>query len=122
MTRHCHWFIMKCKHSRVVSLVLQAQSLKGFILFHEVNIPDLSYRQIHGKFNLSYNTLSSLIFEELGSFVVLVYLLLSNNMLSGKIPRSLSRLTNLTILDLSRNLLTSSTPLEFGNSLKLQGL
>ncbi|KAJ0099182.1 hypothetical protein Patl1_20094 [Pistacia atlantica] len=85
-------------------------------------MPDLSFVQHHGVFDLSYNRLSGLVPEELGNCVVVVDLLLSNNMLSGEIPGSLSRLTNLTTLDLSGNLLTGSIPLEFGDSFKLQGL
>ncbi|GAY60006.1 hypothetical protein CUMW_198740 [Citrus unshiu] len=89
--------------------------------FHEVNIPDLSYSHNYRKFDLSYNMLSGPIPKELGSCVVVVYLLLGNNMLSSNIPRSLSRLTNLTTLDLFGKLLTGSIPPEFGDSLKLQG-
>ncbi|KAJ0085217.1 hypothetical protein Patl1_07456 [Pistacia atlantica] len=109
-------------------LVLAHNSLSGSIpskassYFHQTSMPDLSFVQHHGVFDLSYNRLSGLIPEELGNFVVVVDLLLSNNMLSGEVPGSLSRLTNLTTLDLSGNLLTGSIPLEFGDSLKLQGL
>ncbi|RVW27760.1 Leucine-rich repeat receptor protein kinase EMS1 [Vitis vinifera] len=109
-------------------LVLSHNDLSGSIpskpssYFRQVNIPDSSFVQHHGVYDLSYNRLSGSIPEELGSCVVVVDLLLSNNFLSGEIPISLSRLTNLTTLDLSGNLLTGSIPLKLGYSLKLQGL
>ncbi|KAJ0087424.1 hypothetical protein Patl1_07402 [Pistacia atlantica] len=109
-------------------LVLAHNSLSGSIpskassYFRQTSMPDLSFVQHHGVFDLSYNRLSGLIPEELGNCVVVVDLLLSNNMLSGEVPGLLSQLTNLTTLDLSGNLLTGSIPLEFGDSLKLQGL
>ncbi|ESR34743.1 hypothetical protein CICLE_v10004265mg [Citrus x clementina] len=109
-------------------LVLSHNNLSGPIpsrpssYFRQANMPDLSFIQHHGVFDLSYNRLSGPIPEELGSCVVVVDLLLNNNMLSGKIPGSLSRLTNLTTLDLSRNQLTGPIPSEFGDSIKLQGL
>lgn len=109
-------------------LVLSHNDLSGSIpakpslYFRQVNIPDLSFVQHRGVFDLSYNRLSGTIPDELGSCVVVVDLLISNNMLSGGIPRSLSHLKNLTTLDLSGNLLTGSIPPEFGDSLKLQGL
>ncbi|KAL6321250.1 hypothetical protein AAG906_016284 [Vitis piasezkii] len=96
-------------------LVLSHNDLSGSIpskpssYFRQVNIPDSSFVQHHGVYDLSYNRLSGSIPED-------------NNFLSGEIPSSLSRLTNLTTLDLSGNLLTGSIPLKLGYSLKLQGL
>ncbi|KAE8717463.1 Detected protein of confused Function [Hibiscus syriacus] len=109
-------------------LVLSHNNLSGSIpskpslYFRQVNIPDLSFVQHHGVFDLSNNRLTAPIPEELGNCVVVVDLLLNNNMLSGKIPESLSQLANLTTLDLSGNLLTYLIPVEFGDFLKLQGL
>ncbi|KAA8533751.1 hypothetical protein F0562_031268 [Nyssa sinensis] len=109
-------------------LVLSHNSLSGSIpskrskYFRQVNIPDSSFVQHHGVFDLSHNRLSGSIPEELGSCVVVVDLLISNNMLSGEIPRSIAQLPNLTTLDLSGNLLSGVIPVEFGDSLKLQGL
>ncbi|XP_052875136.1 leucine-rich repeat receptor protein kinase EMS1-like isoform X2 [Gossypium arboreum] len=109
-------------------LVLSHNNLSGSIprkpslYFHQANMPDLSFVQHHGVFDLSNNRLTGPIPEELGNCVVVVDLLLSNNMLTGNIPGSLSRLTNLTTLDLSGNVLTGSIPVEFGDSLNLQGL
>ncbi|PIA49536.1 hypothetical protein AQUCO_01300379v1 [Aquilegia coerulea] len=95
---------------------------KSFSYFRQINIPDSSFVQHHGVFDLSHNRLSGRIPEELGNCVVVVDLLISNNRLSGEIPRSLSRITNLTTLDLSGNLLTGSIPPDLGFSGKLQGL
>ncbi|KAL7146365.1 hypothetical protein ABFS83_06G035800 [Erythranthe nasuta] len=110
-------------------LVLSYNNLSGNIppkspkYFQQVSvIPDSSYVQHHGIYDLSHNRLSGSIPQELGNCVVLVDLLLNNNMLSGAIPSSLSRLSNLTTLDLSENLLNGSIPREFGGSVKLQGL
>lgn len=108
-------------------LVLSHNDLSGGIpskiskYYQQVSIPDSSYVQHHGVYDLSHNKLSGSIPEELGSCVVIVDLLLSNNMLSGEIPRSLARLVNLTTLDLTGNSLTGTIPTEFGNSHKLQG-
>lgn len=108
-------------------LVLSHNELSGPIpvntsYFRQVNIPDSSFIQHHGIFDLSYNRLMGGIPESLGSCLVVVDLLINDNRLFGEIPRSLSRLRNLTTLDLSGNLLTGSIPEEFGYSMKLQGL
>lgn len=109
-------------------LVLSDNNLSGSIpskpsaYFHQTEMPDLSFLQHRGIFDLSHNGLTGPIPEELGGCVVVVEILLSNNRLSGEIPSSLSRLTNLTNLDLSGNSLTGSIPQELGHSPKLQGL
>ncbi|KAL7229721.1 hypothetical protein ACSBR2_008266 [Camellia fascicularis] len=109
-------------------LVLSHNNLSGSIpskpskYFHQVNIPDSSFVQHHGVFDLSYNSLSGSIPNDLGGCIVVVDLLISNNRLSGEIPASLARLTNLTTLDLSGNFLSGGVPTEFGNSINLQGL
>ncbi|KAG9140722.1 hypothetical protein Leryth_006912 [Lithospermum erythrorhizon] len=95
---------------------------KGLRYFSQVGMPDSSFVQHHGVFDLSFNQLSGSIPEELGSCFVLVDVLLRNNMISGEIPRSLARLANLSTLDLSGNLITGDIPSEFGGSSKLQGL
>ncbi|GAY60013.1 hypothetical protein CUMW_198810, partial [Citrus unshiu] len=93
---------------------------KASSYFHEVNIPDLSYSQIHGKFDLSYNTLSSLIFEELGSCVVLVYLLLSNNMLSDSwITLETNKPNNLGLVWESTNQFHSTRIWQLSQALRL---
>jgi Leucine-rich repeat (LRR) protein len=109
-------------------LVLSHNKLSGPIpsepslYFREASIPDSSFFQHLGVFDLSHNMLSGSIPEEMGNLMVVVDLLLNNNKLSGEIPGSLSRLTNLTTLDLSGNMLTGSIPPELGDSSKLQGL
>ncbi|KAK7357358.1 hypothetical protein VNO80_16643 [Phaseolus coccineus] len=114
--------------SQLQCLVLSHNNLSGSIpgkkssYFRQRSIPDLSFVQHLGVFDLSHNRLSGPIPDELGFCVVVVNLLVSNNMLSGSIPKSLSRLTNLTTLDLSGNLLSGSIPPELGGVLKLQGL
>nr|KYP74896.1 Leucine-rich repeat receptor protein kinase EXS [Cajanus cajan] len=114
--------------SQLQCLVLSHNNLSGAVpakkssYFRQLSIPDLSFVQHLGVFDLSYNRLSGPIPDELGNCVVVVDLLVSNNMLSGSIPKSLSRLTNLTTLDLSGNLLSGSIPPELGGALKLQGL
>ncbi|KAH7845022.1 hypothetical protein Vadar_034276 [Vaccinium darrowii] len=87
--------------------------------FHQVNIPDFSFDQHHGIYDLSYNRLLGPIPVKLGSCLVVVDLLLGNNMLSGEIHVSLSRLMNLTTLDLSENFLSGGVPPQFGCSVKL---
>ncbi|XP_050222932.1 leucine-rich repeat receptor protein kinase EMS1 [Mercurialis annua] len=109
-------------------LVLSHNNLSGSIpskpstYFREANIPDSSFLQHHGVFDLSHNMLSGSIPEELGNLVVIVNLLINDNMLSGAIPGSLSRLSNLTTLDLSGNVLSGHIPPQVGHSTKLQGL
>ncbi|KAF5959970.1 hypothetical protein HYC85_001179 [Camellia sinensis] len=109
-------------------LVLSHNNLSGSIpskpskYFHQVNIPDSSFVQHHGVFDLSYNSLSGSIPNDLGGCIVVVDLLINNNRLSGEIPASLAHLTNLTTLDLSGNFLSGGVPTEFGNSINLQGL
>ncbi|KAH0907748.1 hypothetical protein HID58_039575, partial [Brassica napus] len=104
-----------------ITALAQLQCLPS-AYFHQTEMPDLSFLQHRGIFDLSHNGLTGPIPEELGDCVVVVEILLSNNHLSGEIPSSLSRLTNLTNLDLSGNSLTGSIPEELGHSPKLQGL
>ena len=90
--------------------------------FQQVDIPDSSYLQHHGMFDLSWNHLSGSIPEELRDCIVIVDLLLNNNNLIGVVPKSLAHLTNLTTLDLSYNNVVSEIPREIATSKKLQGL
>ncbi|XP_077248531.1 uncharacterized protein LOC143888110 isoform X2 [Tasmannia lanceolata] len=80
-------------------LVLSHNELSGVIpsktmsYFQQVTIPESSFVQHHGVFDLSYNMLTGPIPEELGSCVVVVDLLISNNQLSenrlgGLVPTS----------------------------------
>ncbi|KAK1258069.1 Leucine-rich repeat receptor protein kinase EXS [Acorus gramineus] len=109
-------------------LVLSHNDLSGPIpskpskYFRRDFIPESSFIQHHGVFDLSYNSLSGPIPEDLGQCTVIVDLLIGNNRLSGVIPPSLSRLANLTTLDLSGNYLTGPIPAELGDSISLQGL
>jgi Leucine-rich repeat (LRR) protein len=109
-------------------LVLSHNKLSGSIpskpslYFREASIPDSSFFQHLGVFDLSHNMLSGSIPEEMGNLMFVVDLLLNNNKLAGEMPGSLSRLTNLTTLDLSGNMLTGSIPPELVDSSKLQGL
>ena len=50
--------------------------------FQQVDIPDTSYLQHHGMFDLSWNQLSGSIPEELGDYIVIVYFLINNNNLT----------------------------------------
>ncbi|KAL2519524.1 Leucine-rich repeat receptor protein kinase EMS1 [Abeliophyllum distichum] len=94
--------------SQLQCLVLSYNNLNGKIhskgskYFNQIyDIPNSSYVQNHGVYDLSYNRLTGSILEELGNYMVVMDLLLSNNMLSRKIPRSLAQLSNFTTLDLS---------------------
>ncbi|KAH7841918.1 hypothetical protein Vadar_032776 [Vaccinium darrowii] len=67
--------------------------------------------------NLSRNTLTGKIMEGIGQMEMLESLDLSANMLSGEIPRSLAHLNFLSVLNLSSNNLSGKIPL----STQLQG-
>ncbi|GJR67695.1 leucine-rich repeat receptor protein kinase EMS1 [Tanacetum coccineum] len=110
-------------------LVLSNNELTGSIpgsekskYFRQVGIPDSSFVQHHGLYDLSYNRLTGLIPDDIGDCLVVVDLLLNGNTLLGEIPKSLAKLTNLTTLDLSSNLLSGGIPMEIGGNSKLQGL
>ncbi|KAL5562500.1 hypothetical protein UlMin_032247 [Ulmus minor] len=131
--------------SQLQCLVLSHNNLSGSIpsksssYFRQVNIPDLSFIQHRGVFDLSHNSLSGSIPDVLGECVILVDLLISNNMLSGEfgdslklqglylgnnqltrsIPGSLGHLSSLVKLNLTSNKLSGSVPMSFGS---LKGL
>ncbi|KAI3666321.1 hypothetical protein L1987_89177 [Smallanthus sonchifolius] len=101
-------------------LVLSHNNLSGSIpsksslSFSQVNIPDLSYAQHRGVFDLSYNSFKACIWERIsflapslkgwGVLSSLVKLnLTSNKNFSGPVPTSFGNLKGLTHLDLSSN-------------------
>ncbi|KAI3666214.1 hypothetical protein L1987_88259 [Smallanthus sonchifolius] len=107
-------------------LVLSHNNLSGSIpsksslSFSQVNIPDLSYAQHRGVFDLSYNRslsrltnlttldlsgnlLTGLIPPEFGDSLKLQGLYLGKNQLSGTIPERLGRLSSLVKLNLTSN-------------------
>ncbi|KAI3666503.1 hypothetical protein L1987_88981 [Smallanthus sonchifolius] len=124
-------------------LVLSHNNLSGSIpsksslSFSQVNIPDLSYAQHRGVFDLSYNRslsrltnlttldlsgnlLTGLIPPEFGDSLKLQGLYLGKNQLSGTIPERLGRLSSLVKLNLTSNKnFSGPVPTSFGN---LKGL
>ncbi|WRX19322.1 Serine-threonine/tyrosine-protein kinase [Theobroma cacao] len=98
-------------------LVLSHNNLSGSIAskpssyFHQANMPDLSFVQHHGVFDLSNNRLSGPIPEELGNCV-----------LSGVVPASFGNLNELTHLDLSHNELAGELPSSLSQMLNLVGI
>ncbi|XP_010253958.1 PREDICTED: leucine-rich repeat receptor protein kinase EMS1-like isoform X1 [Nelumbo nucifera] len=90
--------------------------------FRQPSIPETSYFQHRGVFDLSGNLFSGKIPQQLGNCIVIVDLILGNNNFSGDIPPSIFKLPNLTSIDLSSNQLEGKIPNEVGDPYKLQGL
>ena len=108
-TRHCHWLGMKCKHSLVVSPVLQTQSLKCPVspfLFNvsKLRVLDLSQNLLFGQLSLKSPTLKRLKMLSLGE-----------NQLFGSVPSQLGVLTRLEPLSLGSNSFAGEMPSELGD-------
>ncbi|CAO2832209.1 unnamed protein product [Amaranthus hypochondriacus] len=81
------------------------------------NLSGINTQLVH--LDLSHNSFSGPIPNEIGNLQSLRYLKLSNNLLSNSIPDSLHNLKSLAYLDLSHNSFSSSIPSFLGNMLCL---
>ncbi|OIW13580.1 hypothetical protein TanjilG_25679 [Lupinus angustifolius] len=94
------------KNGSMIYLDLSNNSLSGSI---PQNIGSLTYLQV---LNLGQNELTGNIPDSFGDLKMIGLLYLSHNKLQGSIPSSLGRLSFLTALDVSNNNLTGSIPYE----------
>ncbi|KAF6168642.1 hypothetical protein GIB67_005254 [Kingdonia uniflora] len=72
--------------------------------------------------DLSFNSLSGEIPQEITNLLILRYLLLSNNHFTGKIPEKIGDMVSLENLDLSKNQLTGIIPQSISNLTSLNQL
>jgi len=112
----CEWSGAKCgrRHQRVVELDLHSCKLAGSLSPH---IGNLSFLRI---LDLSNNSFSQNIPQELGRLLRLQQLNLENNTFSGEIPANISNCSNLQLIDLKGNNLIGKIPAELGSLLNLQ--
>ena len=110
------WFGVSVSQDRVVSLNLTTDSLSGTLPEELGNLTALTY------LDLSINQLTGSIPSTLGNLSNLSQLYLHRNQLSGAIPATLGALENLAELLLFRNQLTGSLPPELGQLTNLQEL
>ncbi|KAH9667828.1 Leucine-rich repeat receptor protein kinase EMS1 [Citrus sinensis] len=115
-TRHCHWFGVKCRHSRVVSLVIQTQSLKGPVSPFLFNLSSLRI------LDLSKNLLFGQLSPQVSNLKRLKMLSVGENQLSGSIPSQLGLLTRLETISLRSNSFTGEMPSELGDIKQLKSL
>ncbi|KAF6147333.1 hypothetical protein GIB67_002352 [Kingdonia uniflora] len=88
---------------------------KGLLLEYK-----LSTLELVTSMDLSYNSLSGEIPQEITSLLRLPYLLLSNNHLTGEIPEKIGDMVLLENLDLSKNQLTGVIPQSISRCYSLQ--
>ncbi|KAH7426380.1 hypothetical protein KP509_11G099100 [Ceratopteris richardii] len=108
---------VSCMGGVVVALDLSGQSLEG-------TIPSKSIALLHSLtfLNLSRNSLSGELPDDLGDLSNLKALDLSHNLFTGVIPVSLGRLRSLLHLNISSNYLNGSIPGELASLAILQSL
>eukprot|EP00253_Pinus_taeda_P015433 PITA_15433 len=114
----CNWTGVTCNpHKlRVSGLNLYNMSLQGTIPPHLGNISFL------GVLNLTLNSFSGIIPNELGELRRLKRLFLSENHLISSIPEALKDCTSLRLLNLSFNILTGTIPSGLGQLQNLRDL
>ena len=108
------WLWVGVSGSRVVTLKLNSNNLKGSIPSSIGNLTQLKELELYG------NKLGGQIPSTIGNLSQLERLHLFNNQLSGYIPNSIGNLKQLNELELYKNKLTGPIPASIGNLSQLE--
>ncbi|XAR49198.1 Non-specific serine/threonine protein kinase [Bertholletia excelsa] len=135
------WEGIKCRNSRVTSMILAGTNLTGSLSGDILSLSELQYldlsnnRGLTGTLPSSIGNLKELQFlifvgcsfygpipDSIGSLQQLVFLSLNSNNFTGQIPSSIGNLSSLKWLDLTDNMLNGTIPVSGGNTTGLDML